>query len=464
MEHQETLEVESVETPTEVAEDNEYYDQDGKDDALNLEPNDSRKIIWQAKDFSIREFQTMLQEGSLNLQPEYQRKFVMDAKLSSRLVESILMDVPIPVIYLAEEQDGSYSVIDGQQRLTSFISFVNGSFPNNKTFNLSGMKVLNDLNKQSFAQLSKELQNKIRTTTIHTIIIKKESNEDIKFEIFERLNTGSIKLNEDEIRNTIYRGPYIRLLAELEDDTAFHRLVNKDNYRRRMIYRGMILRFFALSEKTYINYKENIKQFSNRELRDNRNMTEQKVKEYRDRFKHCVDLVSLVFGDKAFRRFLPGDKNNVNGKWSVSRINMALYDIQMCGFVNYSKHQIVSKADDLREALLKLMTDNDDFIKSILIQTSGKEQMTMRFKTWLNTIDDILGAPNSPARGFTYLQKKSLFDKDPTCKICSQQIQLLDDSETDHILPFSKGGKTELDNAQLSHRFCNRSKSDKVMA
>ena len=92
----------------------------------------------------------------------------------------------------------------------------------------------------------------------HTIIIKKESNDDVKFEIFERLNTGSIKLNEDEIRNTVYRGKYINLLAELENNETFHKLIKKDNFKKRMIYRGMILRFFALSEKSYLNYKPSI--------------------------------------------------------------------------------------------------------------------------------------------------------------------------------------------------------------
>ena len=183
-----------------------YYDKDN-DEELFLSEESERKIIWQAKDFSIRVFNSMVEDGDLILRPEYQRKFVMNRKLSSRLIESILMDVPIPVIYLAEEKNGTYSVIDGQQRLTSFISFIQGNFPDtNEDFNLAGLTVLSDLNKKSFSELDKSLQSKIKTTTLHTIIIKKESEEDIKFEIFERLNTGSIRLNEDEIRNTIYRG------------------------------------------------------------------------------------------------------------------------------------------------------------------------------------------------------------------------------------------------------------------
>jgi len=105
------------------------------EDDVNLDIEaGQRKIIWQAKDFSIREFLTMKNDGELLLQPNYQRNYVATDLIASKLIESILLDVPIPVVYLAEEQDGSYSVIDGQQRLTSFLSFLEGKFPDNRPF------------------------------------------------------------------------------------------------------------------------------------------------------------------------------------------------------------------------------------------------------------------------------------------------------------------------------------------
>ena len=95
-----------------------------ENEELEIDDSENRKIVWQPKDFSIREFLSMMQDGDLDLQPEYQRKYVATPKIASKLIESIIMDVPIPVIYLAEEKDGTYSVIDGQQRLTSFLSFL----------------------------------------------------------------------------------------------------------------------------------------------------------------------------------------------------------------------------------------------------------------------------------------------------------------------------------------------------
>ena len=193
----------------------------------------------------------------------------MQKSLANKLIESLLLDVPLPMFYFAEEEGGKVSVIDGQQRLTSIFAFIDDRWTNEKngnisSFKLSGLKVLSDLNGKSFKDLNEENQNKILYTSVRVVTIKKESNPDLKFEIFERLNTGSTPLNEDEIRNTVYRGSFIDMLAELEEDKIFNELVNKPNFKNRMLYRGMILRFFAFYEKTYLKYKPSMKQFCNK--------------------------------------------------------------------------------------------------------------------------------------------------------------------------------------------------------
>lgn len=430
------------------------------DSELDIDPND-RTIIWQPKDFSIREFQTLKHDGDLVLQPDYQRNFVASEQIASRLIESILLDIPIPDIYLAEEQNGNFSVIDGQQRLTSFISFIDGKFPDNKVFKLSGLKVLTELNRKTFSELDEAQKKKIRSTTIHSIIIKKESNPDIKFEIFERLNTGATKLNEDEIRNTVYRGSYVNLLKELSESPTFHGLVQKDNYKKRMIYRGMILRFLALSEKSYINYKSSMKQFCNKELRDNRNLSPEKKKEYTVRFEHCLDLVKVVFGDLAFRRYIPSE-NNQPGYYSVGQINMGLFDVQMVGFTNYSKNEVLSKADAIREGLLDLMICDKQFQELITWKTSDTEYLRKRFRIYMTMLDNIIGDSTTNQRNFPYSLKLELYNENPVCAISGQRILAIEDSEVDHIVPYSLGGKTVKENAQLVLRYFNRAKNNRT--
>ena len=436
-------------------------DDENQDEAQPENPAD-KKIYWRTQDFSIRELLIMRTENELDLRPQYQRNFVFDKQKASRLIESILLDIPIPVFYFAEEPDGRFSVIDGQQRLTSFLSFIDGIFPiaKKKTvdFTLSGLRVLTKLNKSTFKGLDATLQLKIKSTALHTIIIKKESDSDVKFEIFERLNTGSMKLNEDEIRNSVYRGPYIDLLEELSSNKTFEKLVNKPNYKNRMLYRGMILRFLAISSQDIRLYRPSMKKYCNKELLNWRNIPKNKADEYCKRFNKCIDLCNSIFAENSFRRFNTGKSGaNPDGSWVATRINMALFDVQMCGFAMYDHSQFQGHYDEIREAMLDLMCNDKEFSDAIEMKTSGTEQMKTRFKKWLNVLDNI-ASPPSP-RVFPYAVKKELFEKDPTCQICKNKIMAVEDAEVDHIKPYSDGGPTILENAQLAHRYCNRHKS-----
>lgn len=430
---------------------------DGSDETLKVD-SESSKILWQTKDFSIREFLSMKNDGELDLRPTYQRNYVATEQIASRLIESILMDVPIPTIYLAEEKNSTYSVIDGQQRLTTFISFLEGKYPDGSDFRLKGLKVLTELNRKLFTELDPKKQKKIRSTTLHTIIIKKESNEEIKFDIFERLNSGSTKLNEDELRNNVYRGSYIDLLNELEDNSTFGRLIAKEEWKKRMIYRGLILKFFAISEKSYLNYSSPMKQFCNNELRDNRNMVDSKVIEYKQRFLHCIELVDLVFGDKAFRKYIPGEDGK-EGRWVTTQISGGLFDIQMIGFRNYTKAQILPKKDQILEGMIDLMCNNTEFQNLILFRTANTDNVKRRFRIYMDMLEKIIETPTD--RIFPYYIKEQLYNSNPTCAISGQKILKIEDCEVDHIIPYSKGGETTIENAQIVLRYFNRAKGNK---
>ena len=110
--------------------------------------------------------------------------------------------------------------------------------------------------------------------------------------------------------------------------------------------------------------------------------------------------------------------------------------------------------------MIELMINNKEFIESILIQTSNKDVLKKRFNIWLEKLDEIVGYNGYEQRTFSYQVKKELFDKNPICAISKQRILSIEDSEVDHILPFSKGGKTEMDNAQLVLRYFNRAKNN----
>jgi len=196
----------------EIKLDNEK-DEDEEDDLSG-----KRKIYTEQGDPEVDSLHRRFTKGRLHVQPIYQRQFVWDKIKSSRLIESALLDIPIPIVYLSEEKDGKENVIDGQQRLTAFFSFIDGKFPNNSEFKLAGLKVFTELNGKKFNELSEEFQDKISTYKMRVIKFKKESDGDLQFEIFARLNTGSVPLNDQELRNCVFRGRFNELIKELSQD------------------------------------------------------------------------------------------------------------------------------------------------------------------------------------------------------------------------------------------------------
>ena len=166
-------------------------------------------VFTNKKDYTISQIAEMIRDGEINPQPDYQREYVYDNKKASLLVESALMNIPIPIIYLSEEDDGTYEVIDGQQRIKSFFRYLNNDFalklePNSPFYHLNGLK---------FEKLEKSLQRKYKNSSLSVIVILKQS-KDLKYDIFERLNQGAVSLKPQEIRNCIYRGSLNTMLKE----------------------------------------------------------------------------------------------------------------------------------------------------------------------------------------------------------------------------------------------------------
>lgn len=439
------------------------------DDEEIVIDKESRNLVTDKSDPDIDSLFNRWKKGNLILRPKFQRNYVMKNSIANKLIESLLLEVPLPIFYFAEEPDGKKSVIDGQQRLTAIFSFIDGEIAKEvvkdgkKTksvvpFKLSGLKVLKEYNNKTFKDLPDEMQERILNTTLRVVTIMKKSDPDLKFEIFERLNTGSTPLNEDEIRNNVYRGEFIDLLAELEENKDFNNLINKPNFKNRMLYRGMILRFLAFYERTYLNYKPSMKQFCNNFLDENRHLNKDKADRFRQVFKDTLSLVNSVFGDCAFKRFAK-DENSNNFSWIKTRVNMALFDIEMWGFIKYKKEQVYNHLDEIREAMIELMIKDQRFIESIQLNTSNADMVEYRFRTWEDKLKEIITEKATP-RLYTYEQKKTLYEQNSTCALCHQHINSIDDAHVDHILAKNNGGATTMDNAQITHRWCNLHKSD----
>jgi hypothetical protein len=399
--------------------------------------------------------------GKLVIQPDFQRHFVWDKIKSSRLIESALLEIPLPVIYLAEEQDGKEYVIDGQQRLTAFFSFIDGKFPDGADFKLSGLKVFAELNRKSFRDLKEELQDKVRYCKIRTITFKRGSDSNLKFEIFERLNTGSVSLNDQELRNCIYRGLYNELLKKLCENEDFKRLMNITRPDKRMRDVELVLRFAAFFQATYLNYKPSMRRFLNEDMQRHQAISDSERAEITNAFKNSVGILRSLLGEHTFKRFYKGTASDPNGYWEPTKFNASLYDVLMFSFAKQDKNTVYQNLDSIREGFIDLMTYDEEFITSIEKSTSSVQAVTTRFDKFRLMLQAIIGIGRREPRCFSYAIKKELYDQDPTCTICGQRIHGIDDSAVDHIEQYWTGGKTIPENARLAHRYCNWSRPRK---
>ena len=418
-------------------------------------------IFIQDSDPEVRSMLSDYKDGTLILQPTFQRYYVWDIKKASLLIESALLGIPIPTIYTSEESDGTQIVIDGQQRLLSFFQFIDGRF-GDKTFKLIGLKTFKHIEGKSFAEIGKidkNLQDKIKKYPLHVIMFKKESNTQLKYEIFERLNSGSVSLNHQELRNCIFRGSYNELLKNLARNHDFMQLLGLSKPHSRMMDVQLVLRFASFFHNTYLKYEPPMKRFLTEDMRKYQNISNEERQQLSDAFYNSVSVVKSMFGDKAFKRFNVGDINNRNGKWGKT-FNASLFDVTMFLFAINDKNALFRNLDRIKEAMIVLMTSNQEFIRAIEKSTSSVEAVKTRFEIFKKEIDDILGYHSNEPRLFNHELKQQLFDvpKNRKCPLCGNEIISIDDAHIDHIEEYWKGGRTIEENARLTHRYCNLSR------
>jgi Protein of unknown function DUF262/HNH endonuclease len=437
--------------------------EDSEDDTALDVAADRRRVKTDKRDLPVETMYAWVKKGKLNLRPSFQRYFVWNNTKASRLIESLLLDIPIPVIYVAEEKDQTYSVVDGQQRLTSICAFIDGQFleKEKRDFRLSSLQVMDELNGKKFKELSPPLQESINNASLRVIIIESESHPDVKFEVFERLNLGADKLNDQELRNSMYRGRYNDLLEQLTRNSYLRKVLGSKEPDKRMSDRQLILRFLAMWHKTHLHYKGPMKRFLNQEMEDHRNPSESELNRMKEAFEKSIEMAYTVFGKNAFRRFHSGWTAHPDGYWESNKLNVALWDTLLYTFGFYEKRQIIPIADSVREEFLDLLTSDSTFEDYVTSTTDKPDRIKYRADEWRKRLDGLVKSDERETRTFSRELKQHLFDSRATCEICGQHIHHIDDSEVDHVDHYWRGGKTVPENARLTHRYCNRARGGK---
>lgn len=306
--------------------------------------------------------------------PKFQRRYVWDIKKASRFIESLIIGLPVPGIFLSRDaldtdkgksetpsSSSPHLIIDGQQRLLSLQKFYNGFF-GEKKFRLSG--VCDELNGKSYDELTPDDQGRLDDAIIHATIIKQEApdkdNSSI-YMVFERLNTGGMLLQPQEIRACIYHGEFNNLLNELIKVPAWRSLFKKENPR--MKEQEMILRFFALYFK-HNEYKKGLKHLLNSFMYKNKDLQLYDKDLLTDLFTKSISLIVKAKGNEAFRR--------------GNAVNAALFDSMMIGVANRLQESEMS-AEECRENYDKLMSDAS-YIDSATNSTADEKPLKERIR------------------------------------------------------------------------------------
>jgi Protein of unknown function DUF262 len=336
-------------------------------------PPAERKVVTQSYDLSV---QTLFEqwEGQQLVLPETQREYVWDNPRGSRLVESLLLNIPIPVLYFSETEDGTWEIFDGQQRVRSVVRFIKNEY------GLSSLLVLADLNGKRFHQLPAREQRFLRTRMMRAVVIAADSHPNMKFEIFERLNTGAIILNAQELRNSLFRGSFNTMLRELARDARFRECVGTKGLRKRMVDEELVLRFFALYNDL-ANYRPPLKKFLNDFMREVQHATPSELAKYRALFLGVVENVNLVWGANAFK------VTDGQGRATERAPNRALFDAQMAAFTAIRDPLTVqSKRRDIIREFAKLFRTKT-FMDSISLATGDRARTVHRISASVGALE-----------------------------------------------------------------------------
>ena len=329
-------------------------------------------------DLSFREIISMYKEGDLE-KPEMQRNYVWSKVEASRFIDSILLGLPIPSIFLAKTQSEKRLIVDGYQRIMTVYDYVErGLFGgDNKLFKLSNVESINERWRgKAFKELSTEEQRKIRGSSIHAIVFEQKhpQNDTGMYQIFERINTSGRALKPQEIRNCVYHGSFNLLLLKLNKEPAWRFLLNAENEDARMGDVELILRSFAIGllrhDKRLDKKRINLAKYLNEFMGENSNILGESS-EMATLFVTAVNYIKDHIGANAFKGISEKSKNY------TKKINPAIMD-SILGATYYmieTKQQL--PADSLADKHVELVS-NEDFRIAISVKTTEVEESIKR--------------------------------------------------------------------------------------
>lgn len=300
---------------------------------------------------------------SFIMDPDFQRDFIWPEDKQSKLIESVLMRIPLPVLYLAEDEDGRMIVVDGLQRLSTFQRFIN----NQLRLKLPKQQ---DLNKKRFKELSPKLQNRVEDCNLILYIIDAKVPERARLDIFDRVNSG-VPLSRQQMRNCLYTGQATRFLRDESRTTIFQKATGSSLNTKIMRDREFVNRFCAFHLLPVDSYKGDMDDFLATSLLRMNRFTKEEIDDLAREFQTCLENNLAVFGRHAFRKHKENQRDR-------SVLNASLWDVMTTGLARVPTNLVQERSESLKSSFYRLMEDNA-FIDSITYSPNSTTKVKSRF-------------------------------------------------------------------------------------
>lgn len=365
------------------------------------QPFDPKDVKVEVKTLSLDNIIKRLRNNRIDLRAaSYQRHDnLWNEVRKSRLIESILLQLPLPVFYFDGTNDDSWEVIDGLQRLSTIKHFVLGNqkaddsvlgnLDDNSLIDklkLKGLEYLKTLEGETFESLPSELSSRIEESNVTVYLLRPGTPEDVKFNLFQRINTGGLTLTSPEIRNALNKGIPAEYVKELAETTAFVKATNNSIPSKRMEDRDFVIRFLSFYFFGHKDYLPNLDNFLNKGMRKIKTLSQTERSDVKSIFIKSLELSHSIFGKDAFR------KKYSEQDTQKKPINKALFEVLNVCFAKLHLRQMVKlieHKDYFKLLFFNIMNDRS-FVNSISVSTSSKSNVTTRYVFIEKIIQDTL--------------------------------------------------------------------------
>jgi hypothetical protein len=342
----------------------------------DTKPWDPSRIRISTKPFSLQQVVDMIKDGDIDLAPDFQRLFVWKQVQRSRLIESVLLGIPLPAFYFNQDFKGAMQVVDGVQRLTTIRRFRLDGEP------LSNLEYLKVLEGQTYDKLDVVLRRRFQQTQIFVNVIEPQTPDDVKFDVFKRINTGGSPLTAQEIRHCMSQSRSRKLLKDLTALPSFHQATdNSFRHERRMADREVALRFCAFRSLSSLNDYREFNSLDSFLLDFTRkvdsvhstkaSVSDAELERLSTDFDRAMRTATAVFGNAAFRKYPPGGTRR-------GPLNRALFESWAVALADYEPDELAPHKAAIGKAARECVKDYQ-YNAAITQGTGDHSKVNLRF-------------------------------------------------------------------------------------